>query len=396
MKREQDSSLHPPSRREFLQAGSLAAIGLAGSRPSRLRELVHGRRGRSCILLLLTGGPSHLDTFDPKPDAPAEIRGPFRPLRTNVRGISLSELLPKTARQADKFAVVRSVYHTAAGVHETGFQQLQTGWLFEGGLQHPHVGCVAGYLRGTAGELPAHVLLPGELGNIGGGVPHGQTAGFLGRQHDPVLLNPDVDGCGAEQLAMAADMSGESAALCEAYGRTEFGKCCLAARRLVERGVQFVTINMYRAVHCGPTWDAHGSQPFGKLADYERTVAPAFDRGYSTLLADLSARGLLADTLVVAAGEFGRSPRMNPVGGRHHWPGCWSILLAGGGVKGGQVLGASDKTGSAPADRPVRPSEVCATMYHSLGIDLAQMLPGPDGRQIPLVADHAAPLHELF
>ncbi|GMU25068.1 MAG: hypothetical protein AMXMBFR13_51390 [Phycisphaerae bacterium] len=442
------------TRRDFLHAGSIAAAGLAVA-PQVVRQASAGvprDAQRSCIFLFLVGGPSHIDTFDPKPDAPAEIRGPYRPIRTNVRGIQISELLPRTARQADKYAIVRSMQHTAPAVHDTGHQMLQTGHLFGSGLAYPHVGCVYGMLKGSRSGLPAHLLLPRPIGHTGGRMPHGQDAGFLGRAHDPFVLNADpadpdlvvpglsgvfttrlnpqkkgyerhgpiartiahIDSAGqaenhgpenyrqarrlmaAHQARDAFDLSREPHALRDAYGRNRFGQSCLLARRLIERGVRFVTVNMFETVFNEVTWDIHGSAPFGTIECYRESVGPMFDHAYSMLLEDLHARGLLQDTLVVATGEFGRTPRINPAGGRDHWPQCWSMLFAGGGVKGGQVIGASDAQGAFPKDRPTQPAEAVASIYHGLGIDLSTRLAGPDGRQFPLLEEGVRSIHELF
>src|SRR5579872_6609872 len=180
------------TRRDFLHAGALPLAGLT------LPGLFARRAGAeekdsdvNCIMLFLVGAPSHIDTFDPKPDAPEEVRGPFKPIATNVPGIRLSEMLPKTARHADKYSVVRSVYHTATAVHDTGYQMMQTGRLFSGGVEHPHAGCVLTYLKGQRGEVPGNVLVPRPIGRTGGNLPHGHTAGYLGRQHDPFILNAD-------------------------------------------------------------------------------------------------------------------------------------------------------------------------------------------------------------
>jgi len=205
---------------------------------------------------------------------------------------------------------------------------------------------------------------------------------------DPRLFSPAV--------RTAFDLSREPDALRNAYGRNHFGQSCLLARRLIERGVRFVTVNMFEKVLGENTWDVHGSAPFGTVERYRDHVGPMFDQAYSTLLADLSARGLLRDTLVVATGEFGRTPTINPAGGRDHWPHVWSMLMAGGGVKGGQVIGASDERGAYPKDRPTRPQEVVASVYHALGVDLNLQLPGPEGRPIPLVEPGVQPIHELF
>ncbi|HPU32795.1 MAG TPA: DUF1501 domain-containing protein [Phycisphaerae bacterium] len=453
------------SRRGFLQAGSAVAATMAWPQlvPSEARAVSRRSAGRNCIFLLLVGGPSQLDTFDPKPEAPAEVRGPWRPMRTNVPGIWISELFPKTARQADKYAIIRSMHHTAAGVHDVGHQLMQTGRLFEGGVEHPHVGCVIDLLQGRRFELPAHVVLPGPIGNTGGQMPHGQSAGYLGGAYEPLTLQADPTradfgllsalppeylrairghwraargeavvrtvayapgrasrdglstadgvemGASHPQVAEQAlrlvssrrareafELSREPESLREAYGRNRFGQSCLLARRLVEAGTRFVTVNMYERVAGEATWDCHGSSPFATLDAYPDVVAPTFDAAYATLLEDLSARGMLEDTLVVAAGEFGRTPKLNPAGGRDHWTGCWSILLAGGGVKGGQVIGSSDERGARPADRPTTPAEVVASIYHSMGIDLRAEVPGPDGRLVPVVDSGVRPVMELF
>ena len=194
----------------------------------------------------------------------------------------------------------------------------------------------------------------------------------------------------------AFNLGREREAAQDRYGRNTFGQSCLLARRLVEHGVRLVTVNMFDTVFNAVTWDCHadGGVLGTDLGDYRQTLCPMFDRAYTALLEDLRERGMLERTLVVAMGEFGRTPRLNPRGGRDHWPGCWSVLLAGGGVRGGQVIGASDATGSEPKDHPISPAEVAASIYHALGIDVATLLPGPDGRLLPLLA--ARPIAELF
>src|SRR5947209_5786296 len=180
------------TRRDFLHAGSLSFLGL--TLPNFLAQKAAGNvqdRDVNCIMLFLVGGPSQIDTWDPKPKAPDEVRGPFKPVATNVPGIQISEIFPKMARHADKYALIRSVYHTATAVHDTGHQMMQTGRLFTGGVEHPHAGCVLGYLKGQRGEVPAHVLLPRPIGRTGGNLPHGQNAGYLGKQYDPFVLNAD-------------------------------------------------------------------------------------------------------------------------------------------------------------------------------------------------------------
>jgi uncharacterized protein (DUF1501 family) len=351
------------TRRDFLRAGAAAlGLGLTDVRAAA------PPRARACIQLMLVGGPGHLDTFDPKPDAPAEVRGPFRPIPTRVPGVLLSELLPQTARRADRIAIVRSVHHGETPIHETGLQLLQTGRLAHPGLEWPHVGAVVDALQPPDGA-PAWVVLPGPIRDTGVCVSHGQSVGFLG---------------GAEPPSLA-----------ERHRTRALGHCCLLARRLVERGARVVTVNMFDTVFGKVTWDCHaaGGDLRTTLEDY-RVLGPVFDQAYSALLDDLAARGLLDTTLVVCAGEFGRTPRVNRTGGRDHWARVWSVLLAGGGVQGGRVVGASDRHGAEPADRPVHAAEIAATVYHALGIDPRTPLRTPDGRSLPLVP--AAPVWELF
>jgi uncharacterized protein (DUF1501 family) len=401
------------TRRDFLRVGTLAAgaVGLSLADLGRLGAA--GRSGpTSCILLFLVGGPSHLDTWDPKPLAPANVRGPFRPIRTNLPGIDLSETFPLMAQMADRYAVVRSVHHTAAPIHETGHQLMQTGRLFRNGLEYPHYGSVVSHLHGPARPgVPPFVVVGGPIGNTGVSVNHGQTAGSLGAAHQPVVCRVEdfgypmlkkfdtaeraCQGAGDPALAQVFSPQARKAFVADAdwvasedrYGRSLFGRSCHLARRLVDGGVRLVTVNMFDTVFDRTTWDCHadGGSLATTLADYKDILCPMFDRAYTALLSDLHQRGMLERTLVVAMGEFGRTPQLNPRGGRDHWPGCWSILLAGGGVRGGQVIGASDATGSEPKDRPVGPAELAATIYRALGIDLDTMLPGPDGRLLPLV-----------
>ena len=440
------------SRRDFLHAGAIAPLGLTLPNFLSARAAAASRDSDvNCIMLFLVGGPSQIDTFDPKPKAPAEVRGPFTTIKTNVPGIEISEIFPKTAKHADKFSLVRTVYHTAAAVHDTGHQMMQTGRLFTGGVEHPHVGCALGYLKGGRGELPPHVLLPKPIGRTGGNLPHGHSAGYLGKTHDPFILNADpnapnfkvpdllppdyitglraerrqklrdaVDGAtgafeknaAAKQLddnfnlafkLMASAKAREAFALekepgkvKDRYGRTRFGQCCLMARRLIEAGVRFVTVNMFETVFDEVTWDIHGSKPFTDIVQMAKEVAPNFDQAFTALIEDLGERGLLSTTMVTALGEFGRTPKVNPAGGRDHHPGVWSILMGGGPIQGGRVVGESDELGYAPKSRPVTPGEVAATLYRGLGLDPHKELPGPQGRPIPLADFSVKPIGELF
>jgi uncharacterized protein (DUF1501 family) len=194
----------------------------------------------------------------------------------------------------------------------------------------------------------------------------------------------------------AFDLSKEPDRTRDRYGRTRFGQSCLLARRLIERGVRFVTVNMFETVFDEVTWDIHGSKPFTDIAQMSREVVPNFDNAFSALMTDLKERGLLESTVVTAMGEFGRTPKINPAGGRDHHPGVWSILMGGGPIKGGRIVGESDELGYRPKSRPVTPGEVAATLYRALGVDIHRELPGPQGRPIPLVDFGVQPIGELF
>ncbi len=379
------------TRRGFLQAGSLATLGLG---MSELRAGTAPRSEMTCILLFLVGGPSQVDTWDPKPQAPESVRGPFRPIATRVPGVQISELFPQTARILDRVSLVRTLNHTASPIHDAGHQLLQTGRLFQAGVEHPHFGSVVSYLQGSRGGMPAHVVLPGPIGRTGGNQPHGQSAGFLGASFDPFVQDRAEDT--GRMVASTLDLEREAVSVRDRYGRTRFGENCLQARRLVERGVRFVTVNQFDTVFHEKTWDCHGSGPFSTLRDYETQVAPAFDQAYSALLLDLESRGLLETTMVLALGEFGRSPRINASGGRDHHTRCWTGLFAGGPIRGGRVVGVSDAQASEPVDRPISPAEVAATVYQGLGIDLYTRLPGPDGRGLTVVDEGVRPINELF
>jgi hypothetical protein len=194
----------------------------------------------------------------------------------------------------------------------------------------------------------------------------------------------------------AFDLTKEPEKVRERYGMSRFGQCCLLARRLIEAGVRFVTVNTFITVFDEITWDIHGSKPFTSIQGMKDIVAPMYDQGYSALIEDLSQRGMLDKTMVCNLAEFGRTPRVNPAGGRDHWPQCWSIYFAGGGVKGGRVIGRSDDIGAYPAERPVNPGEVVATIYKALGVDIETHLPGPAARPFPVVDFGVQPIKELF
>ena len=359
---------HDLNRREFLTAASTAACGVAAL--AAPPQTTPRPTADACIFLMLTGGPSQLDTWDPKPAARSDVRGPFRPIPTRVPGVQVTELFPKMAAMADTFSLVRTLHHTAAPVHETGFQLLNTGKLFRDGPEWPSIGAVVTHLKGERGGYPPWWVMPGREVQTGVSVSHGQDRGFL-----PV---PDYYLCRPNLTA------------------APFENVCRCAMTAVKSGARFVTVNMYPTVFDAPSWDCHADR--GSLAtdltDYRDTVAPTFDTAFTQLLTDLEDRGLLDRTLVVAVGEFGRTPVPNANGGRDHWPGCWTAILAGGGVRGGRVVGMSDAVAGEPKDRPVTPQELVATIYHALGIGPATTIPGPDGAPVRVV--DAAPIRELF
>ena len=442
------------SRRDFLQVGSLGAVGYSMAQHAQAAEqglVADDSNDRSVIMIFNLGAPSQLDTWDMKPDAPSEIRGPFSPIDTKAEGVQISEIFPGHAAIGDKVSYVRSCYHTSAAVHDAGWQMMQTGRQFQGGINTPHAGAVASYLQGRRTDLPPFVVLPEKMGRGGGNLPNGQAGGFLGKSHDPFVLNADPSQKNFEvpdllppaeigsvrlnrrrklrdlvddtvksfdasdnaklldsnfdtayrmmtsaQAREAFDLSKEPASVRDRYGRTRFGQCCLLARRLVESGVRFVTINTFLTVFDEITWDIHGSKPFTSIDGMKNIVAPMYDKAYSALISDLVDRGMLDKTLVCNLQEFGRTPRVNPAGGRDHWPQCFTTYYAGGGVRGGQTVGHSDPIGGVPADRPTDPGDVVATIFHSLGYKLEAHLPGPAGRPFPLVDFGKQPVKELF
>jgi uncharacterized protein (DUF1501 family) len=438
------------TRRDFFHAGSLPLMGLSLSQ-IQAAEKVQKSSDMNCILLFLVGGPSQIDTFDPKPSAPAEIRGPFQPIKTNVPGIQISEIFPRLAGMMDKVSLVRSVYHQATAVHDTGYQMMQTGRLFGPGLEHPHYGSILSYVKGPKGDAPPYVLLPKPIGATGGNLPHGHTAGYLGKTHDPFILNADPNSpnfkvpdllppeyitaarterrrslrnaidanlasfeasadaklldsnfqqaysiMSSAKTREAFDLKNEKDAIRDRYGRTRFGQSCLMARRLVEAGVRLVTVNMFETVFNEVTWDIHGSSPFTSIEGMKKEVAPNFDQAYTALIEDLHLRGMLQNTMILAFGEFGRTPKVNPAGGRDHHPGVWTSLFAGGPFKGGTVVGESDEIGGSPKTRPVTTGEIAATVYSGLGLSLDTELRGPGNRPIRLVDHGIEPIQELL
>jgi hypothetical protein len=426
------------SRRTFLKVGALAIGGL--SLPELLRRRAAAAPGtltprKSVILIWLAGGPSHIDMYDLKPSAPAEFRGEFKPIATNVVGIQIGEHLPREARVMDKLAVVRSAYHTNAG-HGMGSQWMLTGYqptIEVNDNIYPSTGSVVAKMRGAnEAGLPAYVNLPrvlslGKAAYLGASynpfAPDSDpnSAGFqvrnlklpgvvdakrLGRRRELLKdldrIRRDIDARGdiegldtfyREGLEMVTDTKAQRAfdvqreppALRDRYGRNDLGQCCLLARRLVEAGVTYVT------VQAGGGWDTHGDN-FKQLKNH---LLPHYDQALAALVSDLCDRGLDNHVLVMAMGEFGRTPRINGGAGRDHWPGAMSVVYAGGGLKMGQVIGTTNATAEYPTSRPSTPGCVLATMYHALGIDYKHVFYDQAQRPLPIL-NEGEPIAELI
>jgi hypothetical protein len=429
------------SRREFLRVGGLALAGL--SLPGLFAAQSGRSRAQACIQLFMWGGPSQLETFDLKPHAPDGIRSLFRPIATKVPGIQICEHLPRMAKMADRYAILRSVTHTGVN-HGTSAYHMLTGHIHAtpGTLRHPtptdypSVGCAAARFGRQPRDVPAYVALPSVLHDGDGGEVPGQGPGFLGQRHAPLLVNGDptrrdfsiqalrlpadvdsgrmqqrVDLLAAldhenERLAgMAAmrdagghydhafrllqslatqrafQLASEPDRVRDRYGWHHFGQSCLLARRLVEAGVPLITV-YWNAPHIDDLqhWDTH-KDTINRMRDY---LLPPFDRAMTALLQDLCERGLLDSTLVVWMGEFGRTPKINKAVGRDHWGFCQSVLMAGAGVRGGQVYGSSDASAAYAAESPVSPDDLAATVFDRLGIRLDQEMHDAQGRPQPL------------
>ena len=426
------------TRRDLLHVGSLTAFGLGVTDWLDLRSVSAASASmtaKSCILIWLDGGPSHLETFDLKPDAPQEVRGPFSPIATNVPGIEISEHLEQTAKVADKMAIVRSVTSTL-GEHNFAAHYLLTGYKPTPALVYPGMPSVATHLGGAATALPANIALakpnamagPGYLGQSTSAFvvqgdpakpdfkvkdlasPPGLSSARLTRrrqlrevvddfaratENSTVVRDPSFDQAyrliASSKARAAFDLQAESQQTRQRYGRHQLGQSCLMARRLVEAGAKFVTVT-------DRGWDTHENLDTRLREGYAGGKAgkiPKLDSAYSALLSDLDDRGMLDSTLVILMGEFGRTPKLNPRGGRDHWPRAFSVVLSGGGIRGGQVVGKSDAHGERPADHPVTPADLARTIYHTLGIDAAHELYTSDGRPVQVNRDGAL-INELI
>lgn len=441
------------SRRHALKVGGLGLLGLTlpkileaeGNEIPKLRNGSSARpRAKAVIFLYQFGGPSHIDMFDMKPNAPEGIRGSHRPVGTSADGIAISEHLPRLAKVMDKVTLIRSMHHHMKNHNPASYYAL-TGHappvdditLRDSPELFPGYGSVVDKLAPVSGAMPTSVAMPWVIGD--GTITPGQNASFLGKMHDPlwVTRNPNkadfklpelnlpagvsyerlmhrrsiqklidrqsnllenlaqargMDAYYEKALAMldspslreAFNLSAESDAVRDRYGRTTYGQSCLLARRLVEAGTRFVTAYFAPNIggDVGSGWDTHGNNDKKMFPVLEKFHLPMTDQTLPTLLEELDERGLLETTLVVWMGEFGRTPKINEKASRDHWPDCYTVLLAGGGVKRGFVYGESDKTASYPAKDPVRPEDLAATIYHLLGIDPHTEVRGANNRPV--------------
>jgi uncharacterized protein (DUF1501 family) len=444
----------PTTRRDFLRAGALALGGLSLPRLLAAREAAGATPDTAVIVVWMWGGPSQLETYDLKPDAPSEYRGPFRPIRTTVPGLDVCELFPLQARLAHRFSLVRSLHHTMSS-HNDGSIEVLTGKTptvadptSTATSQHPDFGMVASRLRaGRPDGMPQYVGIPrvpfmvrpaylglGHQGFHAGdpsaatyappqlGAAPGVTPERLGdRRHllthfDRLRRELDYEGRleGSDRLQAAAlrmltnpavaaafDLRAEDPRLRDRYGRHLWGQSCLLARRLAEAGAAVITIDALAPVPGRPiyfSWDDHANaQPGWDMAEGMRWRAPYLDQALSALIEDVYDRGLDRRILIVACGEFGRTPRLSHANnclGRDHWPDAMSALVSGGGLRVGQVVGATNSRGEHPQTRPLRPQDLLATMYRHLEIDPRHELRDFSGRPIPLLSD-GEPIREL-
>lgn len=449
------------TRRNFVRVGGLTALGLGvcdflqlqrAAAASPLSGVTPEARAKSCILIWLDGGASHLDTFDPKPRAPSEVRGPFDSIGTNLAGVRISEHLPHTAKIMDKLALIRSVT-SPFGVHNFAVQYLMTGYQPTPALEYPVMASVVAHLRGQTGVLPSNIAIPNlisrDAATIGSGFLPNSTKHFsLGsdpgksnyhvrdldfyqgldisrldqrrkivnamnefgnlKAKDKGSSDPDLERAynliASDEAKAAFDLNEEPRKVRERYtidpranlaDSNNIGQQCLLARRLVERGVPFVTVN-------NTGWDNHldlatyANRHPGDPRSASHALIPGLDKAFSALIGDLSDRGMLDDTLVLVMTDFGRTPKINSTGGRDHWPNCFSVAMAGGGVKGGQVIGASDALGEFVKDRPIGPGDLSSTIYTLLGIDPGHELHTPDGRPTRIAPQESKVIKELL
>ncbi|MCP4885688.1 MAG: DUF1501 domain-containing protein [Planctomycetaceae bacterium] len=449
------------TRRNFIRVGGLTALGLGMTQLSHLQRVTAANpvskhkvqtKAKSCILIWLDGGASHLDTFDPKPTSPAEVRGPFESINSSIPGVRVSEHLPQTAKLLDQFALIRSVT-SPFGVHNFAVQYLMTGNKPTPAIEYPAMASVVSQLRKGGGILPSNIAIPHlisrDAATIGNGFLPSNTKPFslgsdpgkagykvrdldfyqgldiarLDRRRQIVSamnqfgeLHSQADGpndsdleraysiIASKEAKSAFDLTEESASMREQYtvdpranvhDSNNIGQQCLLARRLIERGVPFVTVN-------NTGWDNHvdlatyANRHPGDPRSASHALVPGLDKALTALVSDLSARGMLDETLVLVMTDFGRTPKINSTGGRDHWPNCFSVAMVGGGVRGGQVIGESDAMGEFVKDRPVSPADLSATIYTLLGIDPTLELKTPDGRPIRVTPQDSSAITEVM
>ncbi len=429
------------TRREWLRAAGLGGLGLAAAPTRAPATARQAKTIRSCILLFYYGGPSHLDTFDPKPDAPAEVRGEFRSVATAVPGVRVCEHLARTARLVNRLALVRGLHHPMRN-HNSAAAEALTGRTPAGGDQElltddprglPTLGAAVSYALGARAHALPYVALPYTMYNVVQ-LP-GQAPGLLGGAYDRFQVDGDPSAADFRIASLAAagdfgarrnllrrldratfpgpaaragayrdrafrlvaseevrrlfDLGREPDALRERYGRHRLGQSLLLARRLVEGGVNFVAVFDGQRNGQDDNWDSHQA-----IFTRHRQLIPRADQAFASLIEDLESRGLLDSTLVVAMGEFGRTPKINVSAGRDHWPDCYSAVLAGGGVSGGAVHGASDRIGAYPALDPVTPGDLAATIFWRFGVDPAAEIRDQTARPFRLA--EGCPLTRLF
>ncbi|WP_417849566.1 DUF1501 domain-containing protein [Thalassoglobus sp.] len=353
MSEQKKRALDSVSRRSFLAVGGVGVVGLSlGEARTRPRS-----NSRAVIQIVMNGGPSQLDTFDPKPEAPREIRGPIRSIATSISGVHFAESLPKLAQRANELVILRSLHHESAPIHESGMQLLLTGSLVKKEQQPPNIGVVLNHALKQHGNAPVSVRLGGKVQKTGVNAYHGDGAGFL--DLDDSILMPDLNTLQQSGFETPA-FSKLSSSKKKTFGENRFGELLWTAARLIEAGVQYVEVNTFDHFEGNVTWDAHGCAKTapGTIFDYRDTLGPQFDKAASALFDDLQRSGLWQQTLVVATGEMGRNPRINERNGRDHWTDVWSGMLAGGGLEGGQVIGESDATGEAIKNHPIHISEI--------------------------------------
>ncbi|MBM4068045.1 MAG: DUF1501 domain-containing protein [Planctomycetes bacterium] len=433
------------TRRTFLRAALAGVGGAAIARDGPAALLARRRPDTACIVFFLDGGPSHFETFDPKPNAPADIRGEFASIATSASGVRIGEHLPLLARQAHRYSLIRSLYHGNPS-HAEAEHQMLTGWMgsrpgtARAVIEKPSLGSIVSRLRGPRRSgMPGYVAVPWSFHHAYRGSPFGAAA-YLGPRHEPfesghlpsspaapfrvttlqlqegvsgqrlrsrrellehsrasasssaIREQRDLTDQGMElllndRLRDGFDLSREPRFLRDRYGTHEWGQGALLSRRLVDAGVTFIMLQ------CGlrQDWDTHRDN----FAQMKRDLLPPLDRAVSALIEDLQARGMLEQTLVLVMGEFGRTPLVNRNAGRDHWASVFSVLVAGGGLKGGQVIGSSDRRGAYPREGALHAHDLFATMYHVLGIDPTTMFHDQQGRPIP-VLPRGLPITELL